>query len=151
MNIFLNVIYFCDASWIFSIITPVFSVTWSCKKVNRVNFWFHFSNQKQKNFWTLKTHFMTDIESVLLPPLSKWIQEHKIAAGCIRNALIAFLSCALFTCSRSLCALLYQSLFRLFFFSVLTQLSFCSGKHVLHFRNELNVTLFSSFKCPDEY
>ncbi len=25
----LNVIYFCDQSWIFSIITPVFSVTWS--------------------------------------------------------------------------------------------------------------------------
>ncbi len=29
VNIFQNVIYSCDQSWIFSIITPVFSVTWS--------------------------------------------------------------------------------------------------------------------------
>jgi len=29
LNIFENVIYSCDQSWIFSIITPVFSVTWS--------------------------------------------------------------------------------------------------------------------------
>ncbi len=29
VNKWSNVIYFCDQSWIFSIITPVFSVTWS--------------------------------------------------------------------------------------------------------------------------
>ncbi len=32
-DIFRNVIYFCDQSWIFSIITPVFSVTWSFRNI----------------------------------------------------------------------------------------------------------------------
>ncbi len=33
-NIQLNTIYSCDQSWIFSIITPVFSVTWSFRNHN---------------------------------------------------------------------------------------------------------------------
>ncbi len=38
MNIFYNVIDFYDKSWIFSIITPVFSVTWSSEII--IIYWF---------------------------------------------------------------------------------------------------------------
>ncbi len=44
-NIFQNIIYFCDQSWIFSIITPVFSVTWSFRN--------HSDLLLKKHFWLL--------------------------------------------------------------------------------------------------
>ncbi len=51
VNICLNVIYFCDQSCIFSIITPVFSVTWSSEII--IICWFD-----QENFCYLLLSFI---------------------------------------------------------------------------------------------